>query len=91
MSGRSPNSDAPVVGHRDAVEQRPHAREVLLGEHLGGRHERALVAALHGGEQRGDRDDRLAGAHVALQQAVHRDRAGQVGGDLGDHLLPGRR
>ena len=29
----------------------------LLGEHLGRRHERALVPALHRHEQRGDRDD----------------------------------
>ena len=53
---------------------------VLLGQHLGGRHERALVAALHGGEQGADGDDRLARADVALQQPVHGVGRGQVGG-----------
>ena len=53
----------------------------LLGEHLGRRHERALVAALHRDEQRRDRDDGLARADLALQQPVHRDRAREVGLD----------
>ena len=52
---------------------------MLLGEHLGRRHERALVPALHRGEQGGDGDDGLAGADVALQQPVHRVGAGEVG------------
>ena len=47
---------------------------MLLGEHFGRRHERALVAALHRDEQRRERDDGLARADVALQQAVHRRR-----------------
>ena len=66
---------------------------VLLGEHLGRRHERALVAALHRGEQRGERDDRLARADLALQQPVHRRRAPRGRGDLGDRarLVAGER
>ena len=48
---------------------------MLLGEDLGGRHERPLVATLDPGEQRAERHDRLAGADVALQQPVHRERA----------------
>ena len=36
-----------VVGHADALQQRAHAGEVLLGEHLGGGHEGTLVPALH--------------------------------------------
>ena len=45
---------------------------VLLGEDLGRRHERHLQAVLHRHERREQRDDRLAGADVALQQPVHR-------------------
>ena len=52
-----------------------------------GRHERALVAALHGDEQGADGDDRLARADVALEEPVHRVRAGEVGGDLADRPL----
>ena len=72
------------IGHADAGEQRPHAGGVLLGQHLGRRHQRALVPALHRGEQRRHGHDRLAGADVALQQPVHRVRDGEVGVDLGD-------
>ena len=45
---------------------------VLLGQYLGGRHHRDLEAVLHAlqGGERGDH--RLAAAHVALQQALHR-------------------
>ena len=80
-----------VVGHRDALEQRPDRREVLIGQHLGGRHERALVAALHRGQQRRHGDDRLARADVALQEPMHRDGAGEVGRDLRDHASAGHR
>ena len=68
----------PVREQRDADrplgEQRALARHAsarrglagdggeLLGEHLGRRHERALVAALHRDQQRRDRDHRLARA-----------------------------
>ena len=85
-SGRSPNSDAPSIRHGDALEHRSHAGEVLLGEHLGGRHEGALMTALHGRQECGDGDDGLARPDVALQETVHRDRASEVRGDLRDHL-----
>ena len=57
---------------------------MLLGEDLGGRHERTLVPALDGDEHGRDGDDGLPRPDVALQQAVHRDRVGQVGLDLAD-------
>ena len=59
--------------------------EVLLGQDLGGRHQRALPAGVdgHAGGQR--RHHRLAAAHVALQQAVHGLGARQVGGDFLAH------
>ena len=60
------------------VEQPQRTEVVLFGEHLGRRHERALVAALHRDEQRGERDDGLARTDVALQQPVHRRGAGEV-------------
>ena len=79
--------DRPRVGHGQVAEQLGDARVVLLGQDLGGRHQRALVPALDGIEQRRHGHDRLAAAHVALQQAVHRVRAGQVALDLGDGPL----
>ena len=69
----------------------PDADVVLLGEHLGGRHQRALVPALDGDEQRADGHDGLARADVALEQPVHRVGAGEVGGDLVDAPAAGRR
>ena len=89
-SGRSPNR-LPGVGHLEPGEQSPDAGGVLLGEHLGRRHQRPLVAALHGGQQRRHGDHRLARADVALQQPVHRVRRGEVGVDLGDHPPLGGR
>ena len=80
-----------------AREQRhPHAElradpldgeEVLLGEHLGRRHQRALPSRLDGAQQRRERDDGLAGADVALEQPLHRRRPRQVAVDLGIRLL----
>ena len=66
------------IGHLEVAEQGPHAGGVLFGEHLGRRHQRTLMTALHRGEQHRHGDDRLAGADVALQQAVHRMRRRQV-------------
>ena len=54
-SGRDPPSRL-GVGHDQIGEQLAHAQEVLLGQHLGGRHERPLVAAL---------DRHQQGAHSA--------------------------
>ena len=74
------------VGHRQAAEQRPHPGGVLLGEHLGRRHQRALVTALHGGEQR-----RLTATTVLPEPTSPCSSrcigcgAGEVGLDLGDH------
>ena len=79
-------------------QRHPHAElradsldgeEVLLGEHLGRRHQRALPSRLDGPQQRRERDDGLAGADVALEQPLHRGRARQIAVDLGDRLLLG--
>ncbi len=69
---------------RQLTEQPAHRELVLLGQHLGRRHERALVPALHRHEQRAERDDGLARTHLALQQPVHRRRLRHVVGDLRD-------
>ncbi len=68
--------------HRQPFEEAQGSEIVLLGEHLGRRHERALVAALHRDQQRRERDHRLAGADVALEQAVHRRGPAEIAGDL---------
>ena len=89
-TGRSPSS----VPGSGTVSPSSSARErevVLLGEHLGRRHERALVATLHADEQRGERDDGLARADLALEQPVHRRGRARSRGDLVDRLLAGRR
>ena len=79
------------VGNAHTVEQRPHTRGVLIGQHLGRRHQCCLVPALHCGQHRGHGDHGLARAHVALQQPVHRVRRSEVGLDLADRSLLGTR
>ena len=64
---------------------------MLFGERLGGGHERALAAVLDRAQKRVERDHGLAGADVALQEALHRSRALEVGVDLADDLLLIRR
>ena len=77
-----------LTGH-----QRLKRREVLLGERLGRRHQRGLVAVLDGPQHRGERDDRLAGADLAHQEPLHRPRLGEVGATRVDRalLVAGRR
>jgi hypothetical protein len=87
--GEQLDPDGAVAGERarlgDAEPvQEPAQREVvLLGQHLGGGHDRPLVAALHGAEQGVERHHRLARSHVPLQQPVHGPGGSQVGVDLG--------
>src|SRR5579862_7448294 len=65
--------------------------EVLLGECLGRRHERALPAVLHRAEKRVERDDGLPRADVPLEKPLHRCGAREVAVDLADRLLLVRR
>ena len=84
----------PVEQHRRDPEPgaEPFDRqEVLLGERLGRRHQRALPPGLDRAQQRVERDHRLARADVALQQPPHRDAAGEVGVDLARAPPPGAR
>ncbi len=78
------SSDAP---HAELRAERLERQEVLLGERLRRRHQRALAARLDRAQERVERDDRLAGADVALQQPLHRRGAREVGVDLGDRAL----
>ena len=75
--------------HPERPEQPAERQQMLLGEDLGRRHERRLIARFdrrqHG--QRGD--DRLARADVTLEQAIHRVRLRHVGPDLAPDPLLG--
>ena len=79
--------------HADAerLEQPAEGREMLLGENLGGRHDRRLVAGLHRRAHGERRHHGLARADVALQQPVHRVRRGHVAPDVLPHALLSRR
>ena len=60
---------------------------MLFGEQLGRRHQGDLVAVFEQAGRDGGSDRRLAGAHVALQQTLHRLAAGQVVIDFGDDAI----
>ena len=58
---------------------------MLDGEDLGGHHQRSLVPSIQRPRERERRHHRLAAAHVAQEQAVHRMGFFQIGVDLGEH------
>jgi hypothetical protein len=60
---------------------------MLLGENLRRRHERGLRARFDAEEHRGKGDECLARADVAVQQAIHRTRGGEIGADFRDGAL----
>ncbi len=66
----------------DLVRQRRETGGVLAREDLGRRHQRGLAARLDGGQHGDERDQRLARADIALQQAHHAGGAGHVADDL---------
>ena len=57
---------------------------MLVGERLGGRHQRGLEARLDGAQHRVQGDHGLARAHFPHQQPLHRPCGHQVGVDLLD-------
>ena len=57
---------------------------VLLGEDLRRGHERRLVAGLDGEEHGAEGDEGFSRADVAVEQAIHRARRGEVGADFRD-------
>src|SRR5579863_1034239 len=55
---------------------------MLLGQDLGGGHQRHLIAILNRNNRRFESDQRLARANVALQQTPHRRGLSHISGDL---------
>ncbi len=55
---------------------------MLNREDFGGRHKRGLTAVFDGDDGGLQRDDGLAAAYIALQQAVHGHGLFQVGGNF---------
>ena len=73
------------------AEEPPDRQVVLIGQHLGRRHERHLEVVLHRHERGQQRHDRLARSDVALEEAVHRLRLAQVVHDRPERRLLPRR
>jgi len=84
-SSNPPGQEAQA--HARARQPRREALGVLLGQDLGGRHERGLGAVLRGDQHREACDHRLARSHVALEQARHRSARAQIVGDLAHRAL----
>ena len=76
---------------RLAAEQLLDRREVLFGERLGRRHQRRLAAVLDRAQHRVQRDDRLAAADLAHQQALHRARRRASSASISAIARAGRR
>ena len=66
---------------------------VLLRQHFCGRHDCRLRAGFDRAQHRQQRDHRLAGTDIALQQTQHALRRGHVGLNLADRfeLASGQR
>ena len=69
-------------GATQGAEKHLEGGSVLGGEHLGGGQEGRLTATAHHLEHGAQGNEGLAAAHVTLEEALHGDGAGQVGGDL---------
>ena len=66
------------LGGRERAHEARRRLGVLRRERLRRRDQHALVTGLRGAHQAVQGDDRLAGAHVALQQAAHRLRLSEI-------------
>ena len=75
-------SSGAASGLRSPLQQLARSQVMLRREDLGRRHQRRLVAVLNRDQHRLHRDDRLAGADIALQQPAHGFGAAHVFGDL---------
>ncbi len=86
-----PLDDAREQCHTDGhVVQKVHdGLQVLLGQYLRRGHDAGLVAVVQRNEHRHQCHQRLAAAHVALQQAVHLAPAAHVPADFADDALLG--
>ena len=77
--------------HGHVSKHLPQPFEVLLGQNLGGRHDRRLEPVVFGQQRGQQRNHRFAAAHVALKQAVHVAAGVQIGPNLPQHPLLGAR
>ena len=75
--------DADAEGRAQLVDR----EEVLLGERLGRRHQRALPPHLDRAEQRMQRDDRLPGSDLSLEEPLHGDGPVEIRVDLRHRAL----
>ena len=73
--------------HRQAFEPDRELAVMLFGENFRGRHKGDLVAGFDRLQRCKCGDDRLAAAHVALQQSLHRLGAREIAADFGAHAL----
>ena len=80
-AGEDRNAQAGALG------ERRDRLQMLARENFGRRHQRGLLARFGNGGSRQQRDHRLAGADVALQQPQHAKRFCEILGDRGGGLL----
>ena len=83
FAGQPPGEERNGDSHR--LEPAPETLRVLIGEQLGGRHQRDLPSAFDGGGRRERCDQRLAATHVPLHQPQHRLVELEVRLDLAEH------
>ncbi len=97
LAGEQLDRQRPLAAeHRVVVEAEPlevlaDRDQVLLGQDLGRGHQGALASAVDRRQQRRQRHHGLARSHVALEQAVHRQRRRHVARDLAEHAALGAR
>ena len=60
---------------------------MLVGQHLGGGHERSGVSGRNGAEHGGGGNHGFSAAHIAVEEAVHRMPGREVVEDVGEHAL----
>ena len=73
--------------HRDSQRLKPPAEvaPMLFGQDFCRRHQRHVATAFQRHQRRAGRHDGFAGADVALEQAAHGRRPGQVAADFAQH------
>ena len=93
LGGRPQRTGQPAHAHAQRLQPGREALIVLPRQDLGRGHQRDLPARTHRHHRRQCGNDRLAAAHVTLQQPVHGLLPRQVGRDLVTYpaLRPGER
>ena len=83
FAGGGPEDD----GDTERFEQLAEIVVMLVGQHLGGGHERGGVSRRDGAEHGGGGDHGFSAAHIAVEEAVHRMSGREVVKDVGEHAL----